>query len=190
MSDQMNLQDLIEQEGQPINNMQTVPTDEAVKEIDAVIDNQLAYDNGNIVMPGAAVKMPTSDDVMLDKEQANEKLIQTLAEEKLRKEQEEFNKLSDNEKIKQYIFAAEYRRCINEFFNKNHFEMTGQQKRVTKRKIERAWNKGKYKLTPEQKQDILYELNKASNSKKVAQPTNTSPQNKVATDLQSLITKI
>lgn len=181
------LEDLVATNGRSVDDMTIIPTDEGIKEIEQKF-SKFAYDDTDYVIPGSPVVMPTSDDIELSKEDADKKLLSALADEKLRKEQEAFNKLSDNEKIKHYVLETELRRAVNDFYNKHHYEMTGSQKRITKRQIERAWKKGKIRLTEDQKQDILYELNKASHTKNTAQPTQMSnPSGQVAANLQSLM---
>lgn len=151
----------------------------------------LAYDDAQII-PGGNAVMPTSNEVTLSKEDADENLIQNAAMLKLAKEQDAFNKMSDDEKVKDYIFKAQYYRETNEFYHKHGFEMSGKQKRFLKRAIEQAWKKGKLKVTPEQREDILYELSKASQQQRQSQPadTQTSKQSNVSEhikDLNSLI---
>lgn len=151
----------------------------------------LAYDDAEII-PGGNAVMPTSKEVTLNKEEADENLIQNAAMLKLAKEQDAFNKMSDDEKVKDYIFKAQYYRETNEFYHKHGFEMSGKQKRFVKRAIEQAWKKGKLKVTPEQREDILYELSKASQQQRQTQPSDTqkTQQGNISehiNDLNSLI---
>lgn len=182
------LADIVETEGKPIEDMQIIPTEEGIQDIDKSIKHKFAYDTDYII-PGSPVEIPTSSDIQISKDSANKKLLAALAEEKLRKEKEAYNKLSDNEKIKKYVFEAEFRQSVNDFYNKHGYEMSGAQKRNVKRQIERAWKSGKIKLTDEQKQDILYEMNRPSNTESVTQPTQMVKSSaNTATNLQSLIT--
>lgn len=151
----------------------------------------LAYDDAEI-LPGENAVMPTSEEVTLNKEDADENLIQNAAMLKLAKEQETFNKMSDDEKIKDYICQSQYYKETNDFYHKYGYEMSGKQKRFTKRAIETAWKKGKFKITPEQREDILFELSKASHQQRQTQPNDTqkTQQGNVSehiADLNSLI---
>ena len=119
--------------------------------------------NNSSPLPGQTINMPTADDVTMSKEDADDNLIAHVAMNKLRKENEELKKMSDDEKVKDYVCQAQYYYETNEFFKKNGYEMSGKQKRFTKRAIEMAYKKGKLKVTPEKREDILYELSKASN---------------------------
>ena len=132
----------------------------------------LSYDDAEI-LPGENAVMPTSEEVTLNKEDADENLIQNAAMLKLAKEQETFNKMSDDEKIKDYICQSQYYKETNDFYHKYGYEMSGKQKRFTKRAIEIAWKKGKFKITPEQREDILFELSKASHQQRQTQPNDT-----------------
>ena len=105
----------------------------------------LAYDDAEII-PGGNAVMPTSEEVTLNREDADENLIQNAAMLKLAKEQETFNKMSDDEKIKDYICQSQYYKETNDFYHKYGYEMSGKQKRFTKRAIETAWKKGKFKI--------------------------------------------
>ena len=151
----------------------------------------LAYDDAEII-PGGNAVMPTSEEVTLNKEDADENFIQNAAMLKLAKEQETFNKMSDDEKIKDYICQSQYYKETNDFYHKYGYEMSGKQKRFTKRAIETAWKKGKFKITPEQREDILFELSKASHQQRQTQPNDTqkTQQGNVSehiADLNSLI---
>ena len=151
----------------------------------------LAYDDAEI-LPGENAVMPTSEEVTLNKEDADENLIQNAAMLKLAKEQETFNKMSDDEKIKDYICQSQYYKETNDFYHKYGYEMSGKQKRFTKRAIETAWKKGKFKITSEQREDILFELSKASHQQRQTQPNDTqkTQQGNVSehiADLNSLI---
>lgn len=151
----------------------------------------LAYDDAEI-LPGENAVMPTSEEVTLNKEDADENLIQNAAMLKLAKEQETFNKMSDDEKIKDYICQSQYYKETNDFYHKYGYEMSGKQKRFTKRAIETAWKKGKFKITPEQREDILFELSKASHQQRQTQTNDTqkTQQGNVSehiADLNSLI---
>ena len=151
----------------------------------------LAYDDAEI-LPGENAVMPTSEEVTLNKEDADENLIQNAAMLKLAKEQETFSKMSDDEKIKDYICQSQYYKETNDFYHKYGYEMSGKQKRFTKRAIETAWKKGKFKITPEQREDILFELSKASHQQRQTQPNDTqkTQQGNVSehiADLNSLI---
>ena len=138
--------------------------------------NNLAYDDAHVI-PGDNTVMPTSNEVTLNKEDAEENLIQHVAMLKLQKENEEYRKMSDDEKVKDYICQAQYYRETNDFYHKNGYEMSGKQKRFTKRAIETAWKKGKFKVTPEQREDILFELNKASNQQRQIQASDMQKSN-------------
>lgn len=155
-----------------------------------LLKDTLIYEDDNQVMPGQ-FQMPTSNDVALDKDKATENLIQQAAMLKLQKENEEYRKMSDDEKVKDYICQAQYYRETNDFYHKNGYEMSGKQKRYIKRAIETAWKKGKFKVTPEQREDILFELSKASNQQQVQtvnkQKQNNSNISENIKDLNSLI---
>ena len=135
-------------------------------------DNGLAYDDATI-LPGGNAVMPTSEEVTLNKDAADDNLIKNAAMLKLQKENEAYNKLSDDEKVKDYICQAQYYRETNDFYHKYGYEMSGKQKRFTKRAIETAWKKGKFKITPEQREDILFELSKASHQQRQVQAADT-----------------
>lgn len=146
-------------------------TNDIINNIDNKVNIKLAYDDAQLI-PGSKIELPTANDVEMEKEKANNYLLSQLANAKLEKEKAAFNKMSDDEKIKNYIYQMEYYRQTNDFFKKNGFEMSGTLKRNLKRTIDRAWKNGKFKLTPEQRQDILFELNKTSN-----QPVNSTKVN-------------
>lgn len=153
--------------------------------------NNLAYEDAHII-PGGNAVMPTSEEVALDKDGAEENLIQNAAMLKLAKEQDEYRKMTDDEKVKDYICQAQYYKETNDFYHKYGYEMSGKQKRFTKRAIETAWKKGKFKVTPEQREDILYELSKASHQQRQIQAsdtqnTNNSNISEHINDLNSLI---
>lgn len=153
--------------------------------------NNLAYEDAHII-PGGNAVMPTSEEVALDKDSAEENLIQNAAMLKLAKEQDEYRKMTDDEKVKDYICQAQYYKETNDFYHKYGYEMSGKQKRFTKRAIETAWKKGKFKVTPEQREDILYELSKASHQQRQIQAadtqnTNNSNISEHINDLNSLI---
>lgn len=153
--------------------------------------NNLAYEDAHII-PGGNAVMPTSEEVALDKDGAEENLIQNAAMLKLAKEQDEYRKMADDEKVKDYICQAQYYKETNDFYHKYGYEMSGKQKRFTKRAIETAWKKGKFKVTPEQREDILYELSKASHQQRQIQAadtqnTNNSNISEHINDLNSLI---
>lgn len=155
-------------------------------ESDKLFNNELVYEDDTI-LPGQKLQMPSSDDITLNADKAQENLIQTAAMLKLQKEREEFQKLSDDEKIKDYICQAQYYRETNDFFKKYGYEMSGKQKRFTKRAIETAWKKGKFKITPEQREDILFELSKASNQNNGNQTQQSNSNATHIADLNSLI---
>lgn len=184
-----NLDALIMEHGQEFDaNINKIIKSE---ELLSKLNNNLAYDDATII-PGGNAIMPTSEDVALNKNDAEENLIKNAAMLKLSKEQEEFNKLSDNEKVKDYICQAQYYKETNDFYHKYGYEMSGKQKRFTKRAIETAWKKGKFKVTPEQREDILYELSKASKQQREVQASDTLNTNKSNVsdhikDLNSLI---
>lgn len=151
--------------------------------------NSLAYEDAEII-PGGSAVIPTSDEVSMSKEDADYNLLQHIAMNKLKKENEEFKKMTDDEKVKDYICKAQYYRETNDFFRKYGYEMSGKQKRSIKRAIEIAWKKGKFKITPEQKEDILFELSKASQQTIPTQPNNKNNQSNISEhikDLNSLI---
>lgn len=136
----------------------------------------LAYDDATII-PGGNPVMPTSEEVTMTKEDAEDNLVKNAAMIKLQKENEAFNKLSDDEKVKDYVCQSQYYKETNDFYHKYGYEMSGKQKRFTKRAIEQAWKKGKFKITPEQREDILYELSKASKQPLQAQAPETTGAN-------------
>jgi len=153
--------------------------------------NNLAYEDAHII-PGGNAVMPTSEEVALDKDGAEENLIQNAAMLKLAKEQDEYRKMTDDEKVKDYICQAQYYKETNDFYHKYGYEMSGKQKRFTKRAIETAWKKGRFKVTPEQREDILYELSKASHQQRQIQAADTQNINNSnisehINDLNSLI---
>lgn len=148
-----------------------------------LLKDTLVYEDANQVMPGQ-FQMPTSDDVALDKDDAQDNLIKQAAMFKLQKENEEYRKMSDDEKVKDYICQAQYYRETNDFYHKYGYEMSGKQKRFTKRAIETAWKKGKFKVTPEQREDILFELSKASRQ---TAPTQTPTQGTSETNISENI---
>ena len=190
MEKNVNLDEFVMKEGTEFNEkkFQLISTDEVNENIENAYSNTLIYEDNN-VLPGAKVNIPVACDIEMEKEKANEHLIAQAAQNKLKKQVEEFRALSDDEKIKKYIFNIEYIKCTNEFFNKNHYEMSGKQKRCLKRNIETAWKKGKYKFTDAQKQDILFELNKASMQQQVVQQQTNDGTKEAISNLTSLITK-
>ena len=182
MEKQSELDALIMQHGQEFDS-------NINKIIEADKLGNLAYDDAEII-PGSGAVMPTSDEVELSKDEADKHLLEQMAIQKLAKENEEFRKMSDDEKVKDYMCKAQYYHETNEFYKKHGYEMSGKQKRFTKRAIETAWKKGKFKITPEQREDILYEMNKASQQRPTAQaptPGNEGNVSEHIRDLNSLI---
>ena len=102
----------------------------------------------------------------ISEEDAQKNLIQRTAQLKLKDELDRMKALEDEDKIREFVIKNEFWNQCNRFFNEKGYEMSGQEKRVLKKKIEKMYDKGKFKLTAEQKQDILYELNKYSASAK------------------------
>ena len=181
MENKNDLDALIIEHGQEFNNN----TNKIIKSEDLLKDT-LVYEDANQVMPGQ-FQMPTSDDVALDKEDAQDNLIKHAAMFKLQKENEEYRKMSDDEKVKDYICQAQYYRETNDFYHKNGYEMSGKQKRYIKRAIETAWKKGKLKVTPEQREDILFELNKASHQTVPTQaPTQGTTETNISKNIKDL----
>mgnify|MGYP003571246980 CR=1 FL=1 len=181
MENKNDLDALIMEHGQEFNNNinKLIKSEELLKD-------KLVYEDTNQVMPGQ-FKMPTSDDVALDKEDARDNLIKHAAMFKLQKENEEYRKMSDDEKVKDYICQAQYYRETNDFYHKNGYEMSGKQKRYIKRAIETAWKKGKLKVTPEQREDILFELSKASRQTVPAQaPTQGTTETNISENIKDL----
>jgi len=135
--------------------------------------NQLAYDD-DCPMPGKKTEMLTTE---VTENEAEKKLIEMTAMMKLQKEKEAFNRMSDDQKIKDYVMQSQYYKYTNDWFHKYGYEMTGKQKRNLKRDLERMWAKGKFRFTDEQKQEILVELSKAA-----AEHPNQNAGNAVNTD--------
>ena len=186
MENKSELDSLIVKEGKELNE-----NEQKLVESKDLFKNELAYDDGQL-LPGQNIEMPNSESVALDKDAAHDNLIQTAAMLKLQKENEAFQKLSDDEKVKDYVCQAQYYKETNDFFKKYGYEMSGKQKRFTKRAIENAWKKGKFKVTPEQREDILFELNKASKQPLATQPSDIQQNNQSnisenIKDLNSLI---
>jgi len=183
----ISIDDFIEKNGEEFDEAKsTIVSSNDIFDSDT---KKLAYDDATI-LPGKATKFDKADDVAMTAENAKNKIIQDLAMEKLKIEMDRMNKLSDEAKIKEYVFQMEMRRAMNNFYANNHYEMPGSQKRNVKRQIERAYKAGKYKLTPEQKQDILYELNKASNDVKEQSRNSLNASKEPITSLDSLIKPI
>ena len=181
MENKNDLDALIMEHGQEFNSN----INKIVKSAELLKDT-LVYEDDNQVMPGQ-FQMPTSDDVALDKDKATENLIQQAAMLKLQKENEEYRKMSDDEKVKDYICQAQYYRETNDFYHKYGYEMSGKQKRFTKRAIETAWKKGKFKVTPEQREDILFELSKASHQTAPAPaPTQGTTETNISENIKDL----
>lgn len=175
------LDSLLLENGKELNEKEQI-----IIKSEELLKNTLVYEDANQVMPGQ-FQMPTSDDVALDKEKATENLVQQAAMFKLQKENEEYRKMSDDEKVKDYICQAQYYRETNDFYRKNGYEMSGKQKRFTKRAIETAWKKGKFKVTPEQREDILFELSKASHQTVPAQaPTQGTTETNISENIKDL----
>ena len=181
MENKNDLDALIMEHGQEFNsNINKIIKSEEI------LKDTLVYEDTNQVMPGQ-FKMPTSDNIALDKEDAQDNLIKQAAMFKLQKENEAYRKMSDDEKVKDYICQAQYYRETNDFYHKNGYEMSGKQKRFTKRAIETAWKKGKFKVTPEQREDILFELSKASRQTVPAQaPTQGTTETNISENIKDL----
>ena len=181
MENKNDLDALIMEHGQEFNNN----INKIIKSKELLKDT-LVYEDANQVMPGQ-FQMPTSDDVALDKDDAQDNLIKQAAMFKLQKENEEYRKMSDDEKVKDYICQSQYYRETNDFYHKNGYEMSGKQKRFTKRAIETAWKKGKFKVTPEQREDILFELSKASHQTVSTQaPTQETTKTNISENIKDL----
>ncbi|WQJ53911.1 MAG: hypothetical protein [Wendovervirus sonii] len=157
MNTNNSLDDIILAEGQEFNEKEHQLITNA-----NINNHELPYDDYG-PLPGAKTEV-ISDDINMN--EAEDKILAMEAVMKLQNEQEQYRKMSDNEKIKDYVLQSQYYYQTNEWFKKYGYEMTGKQKRVLKRDIERAWKKGKFKLTDEQKENILFELGKASNERK------------------------
>lgn len=181
MENKNDLDALIMEHGQEFNK-----NINKIIEANELLKNTLVYEDANQIMPGQ-FQMPTSDDVALDKEDAQDNLIKHAAMFKLQKENEEYRKMSDDEKVKDYICQAQYYRETNDFYHKHGYEMSGKQKRFTKRAIETAWKKGKFKVTSEQREDILFELSKASRQTVPAQaPTQGTTETNISENIKDL----
>lgn len=170
MESDKNLDKLIVEQGQVFDKKQFVKISSDT--VQNKFGTSFAYDDNKSILPGQAVQMPTSEDITYNKEKANDHMIQQLAMTKLQKENEAHKKLSDDQKIKDYVLKVEFYRYTNDFFVKNGYEMSGQEKRKLKRTIERAWNNGKYKFDNDQRNEILYEISKQAeqNTQKAKQP--------------------
>jgi hypothetical protein len=164
---EINLDDLVVKEGQEFDE-----TKLKIKETKEVLLhlNELAYKDDDIMT--GTTQFPTSDDVAMSKEEAQNHALYEVAKNKLEKESTAFQKLSDEEKIKDYVFKAQYYKATNDFYHKNGFEMSGKQKRTIKRQIELAWKKGKFKLSEQDKIDILTNLANTASAQNGAQPQN------------------
>lgn len=183
MKENNSLDALMLKEGTELTTEEIIDSQKVIDAIDSNLKPTLAYSDS--IVPGTASE--TSGTEIMSKEEANSNMIKQLAMNKLSKEKAEYAKKSDEEKIRDYVIQAEYWRNCNDFFKKHGYELSGQQKHTLKRKLERAWDKGKLRLTPSQRQDILFEINKASNSMKDTNNSNT----KITSmgDLNSLIKK-
>jgi len=155
--DNTNLDSLVVNEGQEFNE-----NEQQIINVGNEKRGELLYDDFG-PLPGVKTEILHEE---VTEETAENKITEMAAIMKLQKEQEAFHKMTDNEKIKDYVLQSQYYYQTNEWFKKYGYDMTGKQKRNLKRDLERAWNKGKFKLTPEQRQDILFELGKASNVRK------------------------
>lgn len=169
------LNDFIVSNGEEITDVNAISSDEFINKTEQLLPYE-TNDNAEFL---------NADAVTYTREQAEQHLRNQAAFNKLQKENEYYQSLSDNEKIHQYVSQVEYYRNTNQFFQQYGYEMSGKQKRALKRTIERNWKLNKYKLTEEQKQDILFEMNKASNITP-NQPANTDK----AVDLNSLISRV
>lgn len=158
------LDEIVKKAGEITNNdAYVVINDEIIEKVDKSLDDSYAY--GEIgPQPGTAVQLNTQPGFD-SKSDAQQKLIQKASLFKLKKEQEAFNKKSDNEKIKEYVITSLFNQQQTEYFEKNGYAMSGGQKRKMKKIIERNYAKGKIRLTPQQKDDILYQLNLSSSTK-------------------------
>lgn len=123
----------------------------------------LAYDD-NAIICGESIEIKTADEVILDKASAVEYAKNTVKESNDRDAKARFDKMSDNEKIKNYVCEMEYYTQVNDFFHKNGFDMSGKQKRMLKRNIDRAWKNGKIHIPQKTREEILYELSKLQGS--------------------------
>ena len=176
-NENLNLDDLVIKSGEEFNSQ------------NQKLITSLAYEYADII-PGGNAAMPTSEEVTMSKEDADYNLMQHIAMNKLAEENEAFKKMTDDEKVKDYVCQSQYYRETNDFYHKYGYEMSGKQKRFTKRAIETAWKKGKFKITPEQREDILFELSKASHQKMPTQAPTKESGNNVSEhikDLNSLI---
>lgn len=188
MESNTSLEELIIKEGEVFNNTDiVVDTKKVIDMVDQKYQNSYVY--GEVgPMPGVPVDINT-DNILkanTEKKEANKKLLASAALLKLKKEQEEFNKKSDEEKIKTYVLNSIMQQQEKNFLDKYHYVMSGQQKRNTRKIIERNYSKGKYKLTPKQKDDILYQINLSSATKKENNNTNINKPS-TSSQLQSLM---
>lgn len=180
---ELKLDDLVVKEGEEFNE-----TKFKTKKTEEVLHlNQLAYTDDNPMT--SELNFPTSEDVAMNKEDAEKHAMFETAVNKMEKENAEYQKLSDDAKIKDYIFKSQYYRATNDFYHKNGFEMTGKQKRTIKRQIETAWKKGKFKLSEQDRIDILTTLANAVNDSPKQTPTNNVNQVNQLASLASLTYK-
>lgn len=125
----------------------------------------LAYDD-DCPMPGEETDFLSaySDglDVEAMKRAGAQSLIANVAINKLKREEAAFRSLEDKEKLRKYIVSTTIRDEENQYFQKYGFELSGQQKRTLRKKVERAFQKNYPKMTAKQKQDILDYLNMPS----------------------------
>lgn len=183
---EVNLNDLMVKDGEVFDESKSVIKKD---DTDLVLDNMISSVSNPGIMPGEKLTTVTSDDIALNKEEAEKAMIEKIALEKLRKEQEAYSKMSDDLKLKGFLIQSEYQR----FFREHGYELSGQQKRLVKREVERNWSKGKYKKWKlEYGDDVLFELNKTSNQTQQATAGQTmSNQGKEKiTSLNSLISPI
>lgn len=158
MEEELQLDDFVVKNGEEFDN-----TKFKTKSTEEVLDlKQLAYKDDNPMTSN--IQFPTSDDVAMSAEEAEKHAIFENAKYKLEKENEAFQKLSDDEKIKEYILQSQFYKAANDYYHKYGFEMSGTQKRTIRRKIDLAYKKGKYKLSDQERIDILTSLANAGNN--------------------------
>ena len=188
MENNKKLDEVVEKLGE-VNYIPTVTEarykDEYINALDNAYDsNTISYAYGDTgPMPGQPVVLNTGPvlDTENEKKIANQRLIAQAAQMKLRKEQEEFNKKSDEEKIRIYVCNTIMKQQEQEYFNKNRYYMSGPIRRKTRKIIENNYKKGKYHITPKMKDDILYQLNLSSQQE---DPNKNNPAKKQATGVQ------
>lgn len=149
-----------------------------------------AYDD-NVPLPGEDFEVERTESSKTLKETANDTLVAYAAKTKLKKEKEAYDKLSIEEKIKDFYIKQSIKNWKNYIFDKCGREPSGKELRSYKRKITSGYGKKKNCTpTPVQKREIEDYLNMPSSSEDINKSNPMKNQNSTGQNISSLLSSI